>query len=126
MRSTITPLAWLAGAVLLAAAPVAMAGDRDGDDGWDRPACNCDCGCRHSEEVRLPDSFFYDTGGVGPAFVDYGSSGGGATIVFEGENSRASASASAQAAASARAFAFARVQARQHMMPSHKSYGHSW
>jgi hypothetical protein len=124
MRSKITPLAWLAGAVLLAAASVALAGDRDGDEG--RPTCDCDCGCGHSEEVRLPDSFFYDNGGVGPAYVDYGSSGGAETLVFDGARTSLSASASAQARASARAFAFARVQAHQGMMRSHKSYGHGW
>ncbi|HXQ12685.1 MAG TPA: hypothetical protein VN805_16965 [Caulobacteraceae bacterium] len=124
MRSTILPLAWLAGTILLAAAPAATAGDRDGADG--RPGCNCDCGCRQSEDVRLPDSFFYDNGGVGPAFVDYGSSSGAETIVFEGARTSASASASAQAAASARAFASARVQARQGMMRSHTSYKHGW
>jgi hypothetical protein len=126
MRPKITPLVWLAGTILLAAAPVAMAGDRDGQDGWDRPACNCDCGCRQSEEVRLPDSFFYDNGGVGPAYADYGPSGGAETIVFEGARTSASASASAEAAASASARAFARVQVRQPMMHMHASSRRYW
>ncbi|HXQ47844.1 MAG TPA: hypothetical protein VN806_14590 [Caulobacteraceae bacterium] len=125
MRRMIAPLALLAATTLIAAAPAAMAGDRDGDDGWDRPACACDCGCEHAEEVRLPDSFFYDDGGVGPAFVDYGSSGAG-TVVFIGARGSVSASASASARASASAHVFARVQAHQGMMRSHGSYGHGW
>src|SRR5580698_10610482 len=119
MRRMIAPLALIAATSLLAAAPVAIAGDRDGDDGWDRPACACDCGCEHAQDVHLPDSFFYDAGGAGPAFVDYGSSGG--TIVFIGARGSVSASASASARASASAHVFARVQAHQGMMHSHGS-----
>jgi hypothetical protein len=51
-----------------------------------------------SNEVRLDNGFFYDSGGVGPAFV---SSGGGGGFVVVGSSSRASASASAFARARA-------------------------
>ena len=105
-------LAALAGAALLAASAAALAQDRDGDDGWAPPerGCHCDCGCERPEEVRLPASFFYDYGGVGPAFFDFGPSGGTEAIEFT--QSRISASASANASASARAAATARVSAR--------------
>ena len=126
MRRLIAPFALLAAASLLAAAPIAVAGDRDGDDGWDRPACACDCGCEHSQDVHLPDGFFYDAGGVGPAFVDYGAATSGGTFVFIGARGSVSASASASARASASAHVFARVQAHQGMMRSHGSYGHGW
>jgi hypothetical protein len=126
MRRMIAPLALLAATSLLAAASVAIAGDRDGDDGWDRPSCACDCGCEHSQDVHLPDSFFYDAGGAGPAFVDYGSSGGAGAVFFIGARGSVSASASASARASASAHVFARVQAHQGMMRSHGSYGHGW
>src|SRR6185312_9102088 len=90
-----TLLIALAGAALAAGAPAAFAGDRD--DGWrDRPPpCNCSCNCEE-QTVSLPASFFEDSGGVGPAFIDTGGGGGG--FVFAG----ASASASAFASASAR------------------------
>jgi hypothetical protein len=62
-------------------------------DRWGRCAAG-------SNEVRLDNGFFYDTGGVGPAFV---SSGGGGGFVVVGSSSRSSASASAFASARARA-----------------------
>ena len=51
------------------------------------------------ETVNVPDSFFADTGGVGPAFADYGGGGGGGYVIAEGG---AFAGASASASASAR------------------------
>ena len=75
-----TALAALAGLFLLSAPAAALAG---GDDGWtssDRAGCPCDCGCGRSNDVHLPDGFFAGAGGVGPAFVDYGPTGGAEMI----------------------------------------------
>ncbi len=117
-----TVVAALAGVVLLAAAPATFAGDRDGDDGSGAPdrGCACDCGCRHSEDVRLPASFFYDSGGVGPAFFDFGPTGGGGEeFAFTASRVSANASASARAAAQARAFVSVHVSAHGGMMHMH-------
>lgn len=51
-------------------------------------------------EVTLPDSFFYDAGGVGP-IPDAGWYGGGFVVVGAGAGSHASAFASARASAHA-------------------------
>ncbi len=60
---------------------------------------------------RLPDSFFADAGGVGPAFVE---SGSGQTVVFAYASGRAVASArtaaSAEASVSVRLSGVARVR----------------
>ena len=117
-------MAILAGAAFAASAPAALAGDRDG---WqERPDCNCACACQN-ETVQLPASFFEDTGGVGPAFIDTGGGGGGG-FVFAG--AAAEASASAFASASARVSVNFRFREHQHMPPMkmmpHKGYGGKW
>ncbi len=106
-KSTI--LALVAGLALSATAPLAMAGDRDGYDGWRH-----DCGCQ-SEDVHLGGDFFADSGGVGPAFIEAGGSGGAGVIAFAGANAFASSSASASASARVSV----NVQVRQHMMQMH-------
>jgi hypothetical protein len=118
-------VALLAAASLFGGVRIAAAGDRDGDDGW-RPAshdCSCDCGCERNEDVRLPASFFYDYGGVGPAFMDYGSTGGTIVVV-----DRANLSARSSASAGAHASAFANVQVRVNrgMMHMHMPSKHGW
>src|SRR5579871_2338649 len=124
-----TTLAALAGLALIAAAPAAFAGDRDGDDGWAPPdrGCHCECGCEGAQEVHLPSSFFYDDGGVGPAYFDYGTSGGAIVIDLGASRASASASASARASAEARAFAHVGVRIGIHahggMMHMHGGYG---
>jgi hypothetical protein len=129
MNTRTSLMAILAGASLAASAPAAMAGDRDG---WqERPDCHCACACQN-ETVQLPASFFEDTGGVGPAFIDTGGGGGGG-FVFVGAAAGASASAFASASASASAkvsvgFAF---HGHQHMppmkmMPHKGGYGGKW
>lgn len=55
------------------------------------------CGVRYEEDVHVPDTFFADTGGVGPDWIDSGGGGGGFGFV-EGSG-RASASAFASASA---------------------------
>jgi hypothetical protein len=52
------------------------------------------------EAVGVPEAFFDDTGGVGPAFADFGGWGGGGRVIAGGG---AFARASAYASASARA-----------------------
>ncbi len=52
------------------------------------------------EGVRLSDTFFADSGGVGPVFADYGGGGGGGYVIEQGG---ASAFAGAHASASASA-----------------------
>jgi hypothetical protein len=79
--------------------------------------------------VALPASFFEDTGGVGPAFIEAGGGGGGFAIE----------EASAQASASASASASVSIDVREHMMKMRmmkmqmmkmkmmpRSYGHKW
>jgi len=63
------------------------------------PAPICDC-----DGLRLPNSFFYDAGGVGPIPVDGGYGGGGFFIAnggsgFAGSSARAFSSASASSSA---------------------------
>ena len=106
-----TALAALAGAFLLVSAPAALAGDRyGGDAGWSPPvrACHCDCGgCAHAEDVHLPSSFFDDSGGIGPAYVDYGAGSSGVVVefvrpsMFPNQSIRLHAQARAQAEARA-------------------------
>jgi hypothetical protein len=91
----------LGAVALIAAAPAAFAGGRDdGHDGYGYdgpPPAPCHC-----EEVHLSDSFFYDQGGVGPAYDDYAGGGGGGGVVEVGGSAGASASAFASASASAK------------------------
>ena len=92
-------LAALSAAAVAFAASAAFAGGRDGYDGYDEadgpPPAPCHC-----EEVHLSDSFFYDAGGVGPAYDDYAGGGGGGGFVEANGGASASASAFASARAS--------------------------
>lgn len=62
-----------------------------------RPHPRYGCGIA---EVGVAPSFFYDTGGVGPAFIGGGGGGGGGGVVIVGGGARAGAFASAHASAS--------------------------
>ena len=74
--------------------------------------------------VSLPGGFFADSGGVGPAFVDFGGGGGGGVVIAQG-----SAFAGARASASANiSIAF---RGGGHMRPMHMMHGcgcggHKW
>lgn len=63
--------------------------DREDDDRDRRDGRACG-------EIRLSDSFFYGTGGVGPEYIDAGGGGGGGAVVFAGAGAGASAYASAR------------------------------
>jgi hypothetical protein len=90
---------------------------------------------RHEEVVdegmALPASFFEDTGGVGPAFIEGGGGSGGFVIEEAAAQANASASASARASVS--------IDVQEHMMKMRmmkmqmmkmkmmpRSYGHKW
>ena len=62
---------------------------------YDRPHPRYGCGVA---QVGVAPSFFYDTGGVGPAFIGGGGGGGGGVVVVGG-GGRAFASVSASASA---------------------------
>ncbi|HLI67449.1 MAG TPA: hypothetical protein VKU90_13895 [Caulobacteraceae bacterium] len=108
----------LAAAAMFAASPLAIAGDRDGDDGWAHHGCHCDCGCEGAQEVHLGDGFFADAGGVGPAFPESFSGGGGAAeaITFAGANASAFASASARVSVAIRVQNHQMMMMKMHMM----------
>jgi hypothetical protein len=86
------------------------------DSGWrireGRPEVWCPPGSRFARphprygcgvaEAGVAPSFFYDTGGVGPAFIGGGGGGGGGGVVIVGGGVRAGAFASARASASVR------------------------
>jgi hypothetical protein len=115
-------LAMLAGLTLAASAPLALAGDRQGDDGWRSNDQYCGCAppvvrreiviheAPPEETVHLSDAFFADSGGVGPTFIDTGGGGGGFAIAESNANANASASAFASAQVSVQ------VNERQRMM----------
>jgi hypothetical protein len=163
MGRKIVLLAMVAGAVAASSALTAAAGDRAGHDGHIVRRVYCGCvhhvvlrrrvvrraaviheavvsrdvvteeAVIPDDTVQLPDTFFADAGGVGPAFVDYGGgSGGGVAIVEANAGGRASAFASASASASARiSIAFNAQQHMQHMqmMKMHMgkmSHGGKW
>lgn len=65
---------------------------------YQRPDPRYGCPLAAGNPVPVPDSFFYDTGGAGPAFV--GSGGGGGAVIFSG-GARAGGFAFASARASA-------------------------
>ena len=82
----------------------------DYDSGWHFrriPLPSADCRCGHVERERLveservPDSFFADTGGVGPDEFFGGGGGGGGVVIGGGASAGAFAFASASARASA-------------------------
>jgi hypothetical protein len=76
------------------------------------------------KSVSLPGSFFGDSGGVGPAFIDTG--GGGGFVIAEG-----GAFAGAHASASASATISIAFRGRGHGMPPMRPHGcgcggHKW
>ncbi len=73
-----------------------------------------------SRDIRLPDSFFADAGGVGPDFIEGGGGGGGFVAVGSG----ASASAFASASASARVSVGVRVGVHGHGHGGHGGMPH--
>jgi len=86
------------------------------DSGWHfrriplGPDCNCQVQReRFSQSERLPDSFFADTGGVGPDEFMFGGGGGGVVV-----GGGASAGSFAFASASARASASVGVRIGRH------------
>jgi hypothetical protein len=70
--------------------------------------------------VSLPGGFFADSGGVGPAFVDFGGGGGGGFVIEQGQ---AFAGAHARASASASATISIAFRGRGHGMPPMKMHG---
>jgi hypothetical protein len=86
-------------------------------------------------EERLPDSFFFSDGGVGPGIVDFGGGGGGGggnSSIFIDSSARANASASAMASASAAIMMKNHRMMKmpygygQKMMPHYSSGGGHW
>lgn len=70
------------------------------DSGW-RESGQVESGPRHVQGERLSDTFFADSGGVGPAWINGGGGGGGFFILGSGGGG-GSSFASAHASASAR------------------------